>query len=211
MYTVGAKEEKVSKLSKEEKKEGFKFLFDGSSLDAWTGDSATYVLENGCIVMHPEAKTSGNLYSKEEFDDFVLRFDFMLTPGANNGLGIRHKEIVAEGASGIELQILDNEAPRYKDLKPYQYHGSVYGYIPAKRGYLKPAGEWNTQEVVANGNRITVKLNGVVIVDGDLKEATKDIPADKISKALFVKKGHIAFLGHSSVVSFKNIRIKTLK
>jgi hypothetical protein len=110
----------------------------------------------------------------------------------------------------MELQILDNEAPKYKALKPWQYHGSVYGYIPAKRGHLKPAGEWNSQEVIANGNRITVKLNGVIILDGDLKEATKDIPADKISRGLFDKKGHIAFLGHGSVVKFKNIRIRPL-
>ncbi|MDR1525707.1 MAG: DUF1080 domain-containing protein, partial [Tannerella sp.] len=105
----------------------------------------------------------------------------------------------------------DNEAPEYKELKPYQYHGSVYGYIPAKRGHLKPAGEWNTQDVTANGNRITVKLNGVIILDGDLKEATKDVPAEKIQKGLFEKKGHIAFLGHGSVMKFKNIRVKPLR
>jgi hypothetical protein len=206
------KKQKVTELSKEEKKEGFKFLFDGSSMDGWTGNTTEYVLEDGCIVMHPTDEMSGNLYSGEEFDDFVLRFDFLLTPGANNGLGIRHKIVgKTEGYSGMELQILDSEAPEYKDLKPYQYHGSVYGYIPAKRGHLKPAGEWNTQEVTANGNRITVKLNGVIILDGDLKEATKDLPADRIQEGLFRKKGHIAFLGHDSVVKFKNIRIKPLR
>lgn len=201
------------KLSKQEKKEGFQILFDGKSMDKWTGNTAEYVLEDGCIVMRPiQGGGYGNLYTKDEFADFVLRFDFQLTPGANNGLGLRHVIVPKEkGYLGMELQILDNEDPQYKDLKPYQYHGSIYNYIPAKRGYLKPVGEWNTQEVIANGSRIKVILNGVVIVDGDLKEATKDVPADKIQPGLLTPAGHIAFLGHDSVVKFKNIRVKNMK
>ncbi|MFA7492947.1 MAG: DUF1080 domain-containing protein [Proteiniphilum sp.] len=201
----------VFRLSKEEKKEGYKILFDGGSMSQWTSNTDEYVLENGCIVMYPK-NGHGNLYTKQEFDNFILRFEFLLTPEANNGLGIRHKMITAQsGYDGMELQILDNEAPIYQDLKPYQYHGSVYGWIPAKRGFLKPAGEWNYQEVVADGNHIKVILNGTVIVDGDLREATKETPADKIPATLFYEKGHIAFLGHNSVVSFRNIRIKELK
>jgi hypothetical protein len=83
-------------------------------MDNWTGNTTEYMLEDGCIVMHPEEGIGGNLYSKEEFDDFVLRFDFLLTPGANNGLGIRHKIVgKTEGYLGMEFQILDNEASVY--------------------------------------------------------------------------------------------------
>lgn len=110
----------------------------------------------------------------------------------------------------MELQILDNTASIYANLKPYQYHGSVYGWIPAKKGFLKPVGEWNFQEVVANGNRIKVILNGTVIVDGNLEDAVKSTPENKIPKTLFYRKGHIAFLGHNSVVKFRNIRIKEM-
>lgn len=203
--------QKKAELTKQEKKEGFRFLFDGTSMDNWTGNP-DYVLEDGCIVMRPSRKIGGNLYSKEEFDNFVLRFDFLLTPAANNGLGIRHEIVDTErGYIGMELQILDNEDPKYKELEPYQYHGSVYGIIPAKRGFLKPVGEWNTQEVIADGNRITVTLNGTVILDGDLAEATKDRPKEKIPAALFKKKGHIAFLGHGDVVKFRNIRVKPIQ
>lgn len=204
---------KVSKfrLSKEEKKEGYKVLFDGTSMSQWTNNTNEYVLENGCIVMYPRTG-HGNLYTKEQFDNFILRFEFLLTPEANSGLGIRHKMITTEsGYDGMELQILDSEAPMYKDLKPYQYHGSVYGWIPAKRGFLKPAGEWNSQEVIADGDNIKITLNGTVIVDGNLREATKGTPDDKVPATLFYEKGHIAFLGHNSMVSFKNIRIKELK
>ena len=204
---------KPFKLSKQEKKEGFKVLFDGTSMSQWTSNTNEYIMEEGNIVMKPIAGSGyGNLYTIDEFDNFVLKFDFLLSPDANNGLGLRHKIITTKsGYDGMELQILDNEAPMYKDLKPYQYHGSVYGWIPAKRGFLKPAGEWNNQEVIANGNHIKVILNGTVIVDGDLSEATKDAPSETVPKSLFYKSGHIAFLGHDSVVKFRNIRVKKLK
>ena len=200
----------VFKLSRVEKKEGYKVLFDGTSMSQWIGNTNEYVLENGCIVMYPD-KGNGNLYTKEEFDNFILRFEFLLTPEANSGLGLRHKMITTQsGYDGMELQILDNEASVYENLKPYQYHGSVYGWIPAKRGFLKPVGEWNYQEVLADGENLKVILNGTVIVDGNLREVTKNTPAKNIPNSLLYEKGHIAFLGHNSVVKFRNIRIKEL-
>ncbi len=198
-------------MTGEEKKEGFTALFDGSNLDQWTGNTTDYVIEGGNIVIHPSKSFGGNLYTKEEYGDFVFRFDFQLTPDANNGLGIRTPMEGDAAYVGMELQILDNTAPVYADLDEYQYHGSVYGIIPAKRGYLKPVGEWNTQEVIANGDNIKITLNGTVILDGNLREATKNgTPDGKEHPGLFNKKGHIAFLGHGSVVKFRNIRIKEL-
>jgi hypothetical protein len=94
-------------------------------------------------VIRPEKGSGGNLYTKDEYSDFIFRFEFQLTPGANNGLGIRTPLEGDAAYVGMELQILDNEADVYKNLQKYQYHGSVYGVIPAKRGYLKPTGEWN--------------------------------------------------------------------
>jgi hypothetical protein len=112
---------------------------------------------------------------------------------------------------GMELQILDNEAPIYSKLTPYQYHGSVYGIIPAERGFLKPTGEWNCQEVIADGDHIKVTLNGTVILDGNIREAVKNgTPDRKEHPGLFNEKGHIGFLGHGSEVKFKNIRIREL-
>ncbi|NLJ00627.1 MAG: DUF1080 domain-containing protein [Bacteroidales bacterium] len=198
-------------LPEQEKKEGFRVLFDGTNMARWTSNTNEYILQDGCIVMQP-TDGHGNLYTVEEFDNFVLRFEFQLTPESNSGLGIRHKMITApRGYDGMELQILDNSAPIYEKLKPYQYHGSLYGWIPAKRGFLKPVGEWNYQEVVADGDNIKITLNGTVILDGNLKEATKDVPTEKVPKTLFYEKGHIAFLGHNSVVKFRNIRIKELE
>ncbi|MDR3268950.1 MAG: DUF1080 domain-containing protein [Tannerella sp.] len=201
-------------LSAEEKKDGFKILFDGTNMYEWTGNLVNYTMEDGCISMDPDKTGSGhgNLYTKEEYGNFIFRFEFQLTPAANNGLGIRTPMEGDAAYVGMELQILDNEDPVYKDLKKYQYHGSVYGIIPSKRGYLKPTGEWNCQEVIADGNHIKVILNGTVILDGDIQEATKNgTPDGNEHPGLFNKKGHIGFLGHGSPVKFRNIRVKTLK
>ena len=198
-------------LSEEEKKQGFIFLFDGSNLDQWVGNKTGYLVEEGVIASHPENE-GGNLYTKDEFANFEYRFEFQLTPSANNGLGIRAPLEGDAAYVGMELQILDNEADMYKSLNPYQYHGSVYGVIPSKRGYLKPIGEWNQQEVIANGSKIKVTLNGQVILDGDIKEASKNGTVDHNQHpGLLNKTGHIGFLGHGDVVRFRNIRIKKLK
>jgi hypothetical protein len=197
-------------LSAAEQKEGFESLFDGTNLDKWIGNKTGYALEDGVIVTHPELG-GGNIYTAEEFGDFEYRFEFQLTPGANNGLGIRTPTTGDAAYVGMELQILDNEAPIYEKLKPYQYHGSVYGVIPAKRGFLKPTGEWNEQVVIAKGNNIKVVLNGQVIMDGDISSSIANGTADgNKHPGLLNKKGHIGFLGHGDVVRFRNIRVKRL-
>jgi hypothetical protein len=212
IYVKELERPEAFQLSAAEKKEGYKILFDGTNMHAWTGNTVDYSIEDGAISMNPSKSFGGNLYTKDEYKDFVYRFEFQLTPGANNGLGIRTPMEGDAAYVGMELQILDSEHPIYKDLHEYQYHGSVYGIIPAKRGFLKPTGEWNYQEVIAKGNHIKITLNGTVIVDGDIKEATKNgTPDKKQHPGLFNEKGHIGFLGHGSPVKFRNIRIKELK
>lgn len=200
------------RLSEEEKKEGFKVLFDGTNMHEWVGNTVDYTMDNGAISLVPSKGSGGNLYTKKQYGNFVIRFEFQLTPAANNGLGIRTPMQGDPAYVGMELQILDDDHAVYKDLEEYQYHGSVYGIIPAKRGALKPMGEWNYQEVIADGDHIKITLNGQVIVDGNIREASKNGTADKKEHpGLFNQKGHIGFLGHGSPVKFKNIRIKELK
>jgi rhodanese-related sulfurtransferase len=190
---------------------GFVSLFDGKSLAGWTGSLVGYGVENGNLICVAGGK--GNLLTEAEYSDFVFQFEFKLTAGANNGLGIRCPK-VAEGnlhLDGIELQILDDTAEKYKTLKPYQYHGSIYGIVPAKVGSLKPLGEWNQQEVTVKGRRIKVVLNSQAIVDADLDESTKSGTLDGTAHpGLSRTKGHVGFLGHGDRVDFRNIRIKSL-
>jgi len=198
-------------LTPQEKKQGFVSLFDGTDLKQWTGNKSGYIVKDGVIEVDPYDGSGGNLYTKDEFGNFIFRFEFQLTPGANNGIGIRAPLEGDAAYVGMEIQVLDNEAPKYKDLHVYQYHGSVYGVIPAKRGFLLPTGEWNKEEIIAKGNKIKVILNGTVILDGDIKEASKNGTMDhKDHPGLLRKTGHIGFLGHGDVVRFRNVRVKRL-
>ncbi|MEM7374767.1 MAG: DUF1080 domain-containing protein [Bacteroidota bacterium] len=190
----------------------FHSLFNGKNLDGWVGNKQSYRAENGMIVVDPQGGGSGgNLYTEKEYSDFIFRFEFQLTSGANNGLGI-HTPLEGDAAYvGKELQILDNTAEKYAELKPYQYHGSVYGVIPAKRGFLKPVGEWNQQEVMVKGSKIRITLNGTAIVDGDFLEASKEGTIDgRDHPGLKRTKGHIAFCGHGDVLRFRKLQIKDL-
>jgi HEAT repeat protein len=201
-------------VSDAEKAEGFVPLFNGIDMSGWVGNLRDYYARDNQIVCDPDKGGHGNIYTDREYANFILRFEFQLTPAANNGLGIRTPLEGDAAYVGMELQILDNEADVYKNLQVYQYHGSVYGVIAAKRGFLKPTGEWNTQEVIADGNHITVTLNGTVILDGDIAEASHNFTqtVDKLDHpGLSNKSGHIGFLGHGSPLAFRNLRIKELK
>lgn len=200
----------VSRLQAQE--DGFISLFDGKTLSGWVGNKSSYLVKDGMIVIEPQGGGGGNLYTEKEYGNFVFRFEFQLTPGANNGLGI-HAPLEGDAAYvGKELQILDNEAEKYATLQPYQYHGSVYGVISAKRGYLRPTGEWNQQEVRVQHPFVTVVLNGEVILEGNYLEASKDGTLDKKEHSgLQRSRGHIGFLGHGDVVRFRNIKIKEVQ
>ncbi|GHT41113.1 hypothetical protein AGMMS49965_10390 [Bacteroidia bacterium] len=211
IYVKELERPKPFELSAQEKKEGFQILFDGTNMHEWTGNLADYQLEEGTVSVHPSHSFGGNLYTKKEYANFIFRFEFQLTPAANNGVGIRAPMDGDNAYNAMEIQILDCEHPVYKDIAPYQHHGSVYGVISAEHGAMKPAGEWNEEEIYANGDHIRVTLNGKVILDGNIREAAKNGTLDhKEHPGLFNKSGHIGFLGHGNELKFKNIRIKEL-
>lgn len=190
---------------------GFVFLFNGKNLNGWqlvNGKGPGYVVENGLLVC--PADGGGNLFTDKEFDNFIFRFEFRFEPGGNNGVGIRAPLGGDIAYKGMEIQILDHDHERYKGrLKPTQYHGSVYDVFPAKTGHLKPAGEWNSEEIVADGRRIKVTLNGAVILDVNLDDM-KDPAVLAKHPGLKRTGGRIGFLGHGTLVEFRNIRVKTI-
>ncbi|RUL89321.1 3-keto-disaccharide hydrolase [Tautonia sociabilis] len=184
-------------------------LFNGKDLSGWTGATDGYAVEDGILYCIPGS--GGKLFTEDEYGDFVLRFEFRLTPGANNGIGLRTPTEGDPAYAGMEIQVLDNSAEKYNALQPYQYHGSVYGVVPAKKGYLKPAGEWNSQEISCIGRRVKVVLNGETIVDADLDEASEGGTMDhREHPGLARKSGHIALLGHGDRVDFRNMEVKSL-
>ncbi len=199
-------------LSAEEKQQGYELLFNSKDLSGWVGNKTDYVVDDQVIVINPTGRGKGNLYTEKEYGEFVFRFEFQLTPAGNNGLGI-HAPLEGDAAYvGKEIQILDDRHVAYKDIQPWQVHGSVYGVIAAKRDALRPTGQWNEEEVEVHGDRIKVTVNGVVIVDGDMKKASAKGTLDgKEHPGLQRHSGHIGFLGHGSVVRFRNIRIRDLQ
>ena len=205
--------------------EGFTTLFNGKDLTGWvygtrngapnkTGNG--YQVENG--VLFTTKEDGGNLFSAKEYADFVLRFEFKLTENANNGIGIRAPLEGDAAYVGMEIQVLDDGGSQYTNLRPAQYHGSVYQMFPAKRGFQKPVGEWNAEEITAKGRKITVVLNGVTIVDANLDDVKdeellathRNLSRPEGSRGIANTKGHIGLLGHGARVEFRNIRVKEL-
>lgn len=191
---------------------GFTPLFNGKDLAGWKlvgKEGRGYIVENGLIECPSDG--GGNLFTEKEYSNFVFRFEFKLAEGTNNGIGIRAPFEGDAAYQGMEIQILDHDAPMYRGkLHPAQFHGSIYDVVPAKTGFLKPTGEWNAEEIAANGRQITVTLNGHVIVDANLDSIT-DPAVLKKHPGLARTSGHVGFLGHGPApVWFRNVRIKEL-
>jgi len=201
-------EEANQYLRGDDGKLGFTPIFDGKSLEGWQGAVDSYEVRDGAIVCKPGK--GGTLYTREEYGDFVVRLEFRLPPGGNNGLAIRYSGEGDPAYTGMcEIQVLDNEHPKYANLDPRQYHGSAYGMVPAHRGYLRPTGQWNYQEVTVQGSRVRVELNGYVILDTDLANV-KEFMGNRPHPGKDRTKGYFGFAGHSDPVEFRNIAIKKL-
>ena len=178
---------------------GFVSLFDGKSLAGWTGSQ--YQIEEGVLVC-PQSG-GGMMLAEKEYADFIFRFEVKISPGGNNGVAIRTPKGGHPSSAGMEIQILDDSAERYASLQPYQYHGSIYGVVPAKRGALKPPGEWNTEEIYDKGSHIRVTLNDQVIVDADLSQIT-DEKTLKAHPGIRQTTGYLGLIGHGSRIEFRN-------
>jgi len=201
----------AAEAGKPDLQQGFVPLVIGQSLEGWQGSVDGYELKDGILASKEES--GGFLYTEREYADFILRFEFKLSPGGNNGIAVRAPLGSRISRTGMEIQVLDDTAEKYKTLKPWQYHGSVYGLVPAKRGHLKPVGEWNCQEILCQGRHIRVTLNGTVIVDANL--ADLDHLGDKgidgyDHPGRYRESGRVGFMGHRTRVEFRNLRIKEL-
>ncbi len=190
---------------------GFVPLFDGKTLNGWVlrgKKGPGYVVENGVLVC--PADGGGNLFTEKEYANFILRLEYRLSPGGNNGVGIRAPLDGQASYQGMEIQILDDQHEKYKGrLRPEQHTGSIYDVIPARTRFQKPAGEWNEMEITAQGRRIRVRINGEIVVDADL-DIVKDPATLKKHPGLARTSGHIGLLGHSTLVEFRNIRVREL-
>ncbi len=207
LYAEDAKPtQSAAGLSQKEIDEGFVSLFDGKTLDGWQRTGG-YAVEDGLLVC---TKKGRDMFTVDEFGDFILRLEYRLQAGANNGIGIRSPLGKAPWTNGIEIQVLDDSFPAHQKYKPVQFNGCVYGAVAAKRGHMKPLGEWNAIEIRAKGSKIKVTLNGAVILETDLKDiGPTAIHGHKLT-GLHREKGHIALCGHNHRIEFRKLRIKKL-
>lgn len=187
---------------------GFTPVFNGKDFSGWSGPVENYEVKEGAIICKPGK--GGTIFTDETYGDFVARLEFKLPEGGNNGLAIRYPGKGNPAYAGMcELQVLDSEHPKYAKLDARQYHGSAYGMAPAHRGYLRPTGEWNFQEVTVIGSTIKVELNGYLILETDVSKIT-EFMANSPHPGKDLPSGHFGFAGHSDPVQFRNVSIKKL-
>ncbi len=187
-------------------------LFDGKSLAEWQGDTEKYVARDGILVCEAGGKI---LESKKTYSDFVFSFEYKLGESGNSGIGIRVPPGGHASRDGMEIQILDHDGSKYTTettggkkvatIKPWQVHGSIYGVVPAKTGYIKPAGEWNEQTIICIEDHVKVIVNGAVILDADLDKISSVDGTDK--PGLKNRSGHLTLAGHADQVEFRNLKI----
>jgi hypothetical protein len=196
---------------------GFTPIFNGQDLTGWVYGTKANAMKQGVGyqvdpaqgIVYSTVHDGGNLYTEKEYANFVLRFEFKLTDNANNGVGIRAPLEGDAAYVGMEIQVLDDSGSQYTKLRPEQYHGSIYDCFACERGFQKPVGEWNEEEIIADGRHVRVILNSHVIVDANLDDITDPAKLKK-HPGLANKTGHIGFLGHGARVEFRNLRIKEL-
>lgn len=187
---------------------GFTSLFNGKDLTGWEGANGD---AKQCWAVEKDElrslkKKGPWLRSIKQFDDFNLRLEYQVAEGANSGVYVRvpkngnhHRSEEKQPPAGFELQILDDHAEKYKNLKPYQFSGSVYDIAGANPKVCKPVGEWNQLEVNCDKYHITVIHNGTVIVDVTPEEH----PKIKLRQL----EGYLGLQNHGGGVAFRKMRV----
>jgi type 1 glutamine amidotransferase len=184
-----------SPVTKAEKQEGFRALFNTADLTGWhprDEGRTPWTVQNGMLVM---GKGGADIITHEKFRDFIVRYEYMVPKGGNSGLYLRGR---------YEIQVMDDFDRKAPDVHG---NGSIYGKIAPSQFASRPAGEWQTVEAKLVGNRITVTLNGVRIVD--------DQPIDGVTGGALDDKvgdpGPIMLQGDHGPIAYRNIRVKILE
>lgn len=190
---------------------GYKSIFNGKDFTGWAGPVENYEVVDGAI----RCKTGkgGTPYYDQDLTDFAVRLEFKLPKGGNNGLALRYPGTGNTAYVGMcELQVLDDNYDKVKGkIDPRQVHGSAYGMVGAQRGFQRPIGEWNFQEVTVVGSTLKVELNGFVILETDLaKVDMTTVMAKSPHPGKDRKNGYFGFAGHNDPAEFRNIAIKDL-
>ena len=183
-------------------------LFPDDALSGWTGDTSAYRYSNDILT----GTGKGDLISPQEYGNFHLKFDLRISAEANSGIGIWRDAATGATAGaprGVEVQIQDDTAPKYRAQDFWQRHGGIYYFKEPLTLAMNAVGSWNTHEILVEGTQIKVTVNGKLVQDADvtkLRPVTARAPLLDISR----KRGHLIILGRNGVVEFRNMQIKEL-
>lgn len=215
-----------NQLTEKEKKEGWVLLFNGKNLEGWTSvgkdipPSVGWIVKDGILTVHRQGeKRGGDIITREQYSDFDLKVDFRITKGANSGIKYFFTRYEKGGWLGLEYQLLDDE--NHPDAKMgrggNRLEGGLYDMLAPSPKKNDLVGEWNQARIVAKGTKVTHYLNGkkILIFDRHSKQYKEawQLSKYKNSQPMFgdVKAGYILLQDHGDVVSFRNIKIRSLK
>jgi hypothetical protein len=190
---------RTSRIAANDSGEGFQRIFDGRTLNGWRGNQNSFRAENNVLVNFDR----GRLETIKEYQNFVMRFEFRLARETNNGVNTRK----SSGNIGFEIQVADDSNFR-NDHGSADFHGSIWGVVPARRGSLNAVGQWNTMEITANGSMIRVVVNDQIVVDTDIRNIVST--GSWFDQGLHNMSGHLEFTGTRGQTEFRNIRVKEL-
>jgi len=186
-------------------------LYNGKDLTGWHVIRGKIDLwkANGELLTCT-GRGGGCLATDKQYGDFELKLDFRIPPGGNTGVGIRFPPDGWPSTDGMEIQILDDDHPRYATLKAEHRNGSIYTHAAPKAKAHKPAGEWNQYVIRCQGPRVTIHLNGTEIHNVNLDDFSDSLGKGKVPLGKRERRGSIGFPSHGDPIDFRNIEIKEL-
>ncbi len=189
-------------------------LFNGKDLTGWKeigGQAHQWEVKDGMI--HCKGAGGGGLMTEKEYSNFEVELEYRTSPGGNSGIYLRVPMDMKPNENpsyvGMEIQVLDDFAAQYAHLHPEQYCGSIYDVVAAKRGAVKPAGEWGKMDIVCDHRHVKVTLNDQLIVDANLDDHKNKYPTHP---GITPERtgGRVGLQNHTDPLDFRNLRIREL-
>jgi hypothetical protein len=191
--------------------EGYRPLWNGRDATGWAGATGAFQVFKGALRAKP--RVGGTMYVQESLTDFAVRMEFITAPGASGGLALRYAGEGDPATQGLcKIQMLDEQFEKKRGpIEPRQAHGSAYGLVAALRGYQRPTGQWNFQEVVVRGATVSVELNGYTILDADLSSV---VPAAWLRAGTepwkIRPRGFIGLVAENPELAIRNLELRKL-
>jgi hypothetical protein len=161
------------------------------------------------------------LWTKTEYENFEIDLEFKLEPAANSGVFVYNTDIQNWVPNTVEIQILDDSAPKWAGVPPTWLCGGIFAHSAPRKPAVKKPGEWNRMTIRCEGPKISVLLNGQLVTDMNMKDwksgkknpdGSDIVDFEPRPLAEMATKGRIGLQGaHGGIPShFRNLKIKSL-